>query len=238
MSLCAAVLATATVLVIAAATVLLVAGCAPAHTVRVLFVGNSYTSYNGGVDQQLQRLAPSIRTESITVGGATLKNHWTSGTALGRIRQGGLMFVVLQEQSVTPVSSPLTFYQAVRDFSGAIAANGASTVLLMTWQRPDEATAGVTTERLASAYEQAGRLTGATVAPAGLAFAASLAERPDLALNASDGHPTAYGTYLAACVLYGTLFGKTPVGNVAAEPSLPGDVQAYLQKVAARTLGY
>jgi hypothetical protein len=47
---------------------------------RVLFVGNSYTSYNDGLDKQLERLAPSIVTERVTYGGFTLENHWTDGT--------------------------------------------------------------------------------------------------------------------------------------------------------------
>lgn len=98
--------------------------------------------------------------------------------------------------------------------------------------------AGVTTNALATAYDDAGGPIGAKVAPAGIAFAASLAQRPDLVLNAQDGHPTVYGTYLAGCVLYGTLFDRTPVGNVAPDPAVPPDLQTYFQQVAAHALGY
>jgi hypothetical protein len=215
------------------------ASCSPAPpAVRVLLIGNSFTAQNGGIGAQLERLAPTVRTESVVVGGSTLANHWTNGTALQRIRSGGWDFVVLQEQSVTPVASTSDFYQYGQSFGSEIALAGARSVLLMTWERPDTVYAGVTTERLASAYDGLGRLIGAKVAPAGRAFAASLKERPDVALNIQDGHPTPYGTYLAACVLYGSLFEKTPLGNVASDPSVPPELQAYLQRIAASALGY
>jgi len=48
------------------------------------------------------------------------------------------------------------------------------------------------------AYNLAGAELNAKVAPAGLAFAQALRQRPDLALYSQDGHPTMVGTYLAA----------------------------------------
>jgi hypothetical protein len=222
-----------------AVALLALAACAPAPpVVRVLLIGNSFTERNGGIGPQLERLAPAVRAESVVVGGYTLENHWTNGTALKRIRSGGWAFVVLQDQSMAPVASTAEFYTYGQSFGSEIVLSGARPVLLMTWERPDAVAAGVTTERLASAYDGLGSLIGAKVAPAGRAFAASLKERPDLVLNVQDGHPTPYGTYLAACVLYGTLFDKTPVGNVAADPLLPPEIQAYFQRIAASALGY
>jgi hypothetical protein len=212
--------------------------CSRQPTIRVLFVGNSFTAFNGGLDQQLERLTPYASTVSVTFGGFTLENHWTDGHALQAIRQGGWTYVVLQEQSVTPVMADSKFTQYVDAFNTEIVRAGARTVLLMTWERPDMAKAGVTTNALATAYDAAAAPIGAKVAPAGIAFAASLARRPDLALDAQDGHPTVYGTYLAGCVLYGTLFDRTPVGNVTSDPGVPPDVQAYFQQVAAHALGY
>jgi hypothetical protein len=203
----------------------------------MLLVGNSFTSFNGGLGAQLERLAPSIRTETIAVGGATLKDHWTTGTASATIRAGGWDYVVLQDQSVDPVFSTPEFYTYGQDFITAIRAAGAQPVLLMTWERPDAVTAGVTTAKLAGAYEGLGAATGAAVAPAGWAFATSLKQRPDIPLNADDGHPTAAGTYLAACVLYRTMFGADHVSSVARDPSLPEDVQDHLKRIAAGELG-
>jgi hypothetical protein len=202
---------------------------------RALFIGNSFTEINGGVPAQLQGLAPSLRTDAVLVGGATLLTHWSGGTALTKIRTGAWTYVVLQEQSQTAVTGEQGFDQSVRSFAAQIEAAGATPVLLMTWERPDSVQYGVTTENLAASYERIGREVGARVAPAGLAFARALKERPDLRLNQSDGHPTPAGTYLAACVLYGTLYGRSPASNPFGD--LPDDQKQFLQQVAAETLG-
>ena len=45
------------------------------------------------------------------------------------------------------------------------------------------------------------------VAPVAIAWSAVARSRPEIALYAADGsHPTAAGSLLAACVLYGVLF--------------------------------
>ena len=98
----------------------------------------------------------------------------------------------------------------------------------MTWQRPDSVQYGVTTENLAGAYQRIGDEVGALVAPAGLAFSRALKERPGLQLNQDDGHPTAAGTYLAACVLYGAIYRRSPVGNPFGD--LPDDHKKFLQQ--------
>ena len=205
---------------------------------RILFIGNSYTSYNGGIDKRLEALSPSIETARVAAAGYTLEDHWNDGKALRRIREGGWDFVVLQEQSQTPVSDRESFYGFSRQFDAEIQAAGAKTVLLMTWERPDSVGFGFTTASLASAYDSVGAKLGALVAPAGLAFAQSLSERPDLILYGEDGHPTTYGTYLAACVIYGTISRETPVGNPYSGKGINAETSAYLQQIAAEALGF
>lgn len=209
-----------------------------ARPTRILFIGNSYTYYNGGIDKEVEGLAPTSQTSSIAVGGYTLENHWNDGAAARSIRGGSWTFVVLQEQSQRPVIDPQGFYKFSSEFDAVIRASGAKTVLLMTWQRPDSVAMGVTTANLASAYEAVGRELGAEVVPAGLAFGRSLLERPDLLLYSQDGHPTADGTYLAACVLYGIMFRQTPAGNGYSGAGVNKDDAAFLQRDAAEILGF
>jgi hypothetical protein len=204
---------------------------------HILFIGNSYTYYNGGVDQQLEGLAPSIRTKLIAGGGYTLQKHWQDGKALQLIRKGGWNYVVLQEQSQLPVFEPPMFFEFAKDFDLEIKKSSAQTVLLMTWERPESIPNGVTTANLATAYNLVGARLGAKVAPAGLAFARALRERPDLSLYSQDGHPTMYGTYLAACVLYAAIFNQSPLGNAYADRSLTPELRDFFQRVAAETLG-
>jgi hypothetical protein len=205
----------------------------PAH---ILFIGNSYTDINGGLDALLAGLAPSASTKRLALGGYTLQGHWAAAKAIEEIRKGGWSCVVLQEQSQTPVLAPQLFDTYVRGFAEENRRSGATTVLLMTWERPDSVGSGVTTANLAAACTQIGAEVGARVAPAGLAFAAAQRERPDIVLCSPDGHPTPEGSYLAACVLYGTIYRRSPVGTPPGP--IAADTAAFLQRVAAETLGY
>ena len=210
--------------------------CETQPSTHILLIGNSYTFFNGGLDKQLKGLAPSAEAECIAVGGYTLVSHWNDGKALRRIREAKWDFVVLQEQSQIPVVNQKQFYDYARKFDEEIRSSGAKTILLMTWERPDSRQYGVTTENVAAAYTELGKQLGAKVAPAGIAFARALLHRPELALYRPDGHPTVEGTYLAACVLYQTIFEQSPVGNPYSDASLPDDTREYLQHMAADSL--
>jgi hypothetical protein len=207
-----------------------------AISTHVLFIGNSFTAFNGGINEQLEGLAPWSETSLIAPGGYTLEQHWQEGAALQSIRQGGWQFVVLQEQSQTPVFDAGKFRRYARAFDMEIRRSGAQTILLMTWERPDSIDLGVTSANLAAAYNAAGKELGAMVAPAGVAFARSLRERPELALYGQDGHPTRDGTYLAACVLYAVMFGQSPIDNTYWDATVSADTAAYLQRIAAETV--
>jgi hypothetical protein len=103
----------------------------------------------------------------------------------------------------------------------------------MSWAYQD---APAMTEQLAQAYTQAGNDNGVLVIPAGLAFARSIAQKPDLNLYAPDKrHPSLAGTYLAACTTYAALFKKSPVG-MKYNAGLSPEVAAHLQNMAWDTV--
>jgi hypothetical protein len=207
--------------------------CDSQPSTRILFIGNSYTMINGGLDKQLKGLAPSTEAVCIAVGGYSLESHWNDGNAIRKIREGKWDYVILQEQSQIPVINQKKFYDFARKFDEEIRRSGAKTILLMTWERPDSRKFGVTTDNLAAAYSSLGKELGAHVASAGLAFARAIRGKPELTLYSQDGHPTVEGTYLAACVLYRTIFENSPVGNPYSEDSIPAEVITYLQGIAA-----
>ena len=74
---------------------------------KILFIGNSYTYYNG-LPAHLERLIdshpgnPAVEVASITPGGASLGRHASNPETLEAIRSGGWTHVVLQEQSQRP----------------------------------------------------------------------------------------------------------------------------------------
>ena len=51
-----------------------------------------------------------------------------------------------------------------------------------------------------------------------------------------DGHPTVAGTYLAACVVYETILGRSPVGIAYADKSISPELRDFLQEIAAQSL--
>jgi hypothetical protein len=218
------------------ALIVLCGACGSRPATRVLFIGNSFTSYNSGLDTLLAGLAPSCATASFDQGGLTLEQHWDDAAELHSIATGHWDYVVLQDQSQSPVINATEFRRYAMLFDHAIARSGAKTVLLMTWQRPDSASEGVTTANLSAAYRAAGAALGAKVAPAGEAFAEAQLERPDLVLNNPDGHPTRLGSYLAACVVYDTIFGHSSVGITYADPGMSAELRTFLQRVADESL--
>jgi hypothetical protein len=201
---------------------------------RILLLGNSYVDFNGGIDSYLRGMAPNTVSSRIAPGGYTLKRHWNDPNTLNAIRAGGWDVVVLQEQSQTPVSYQSDFFAYANRLDAEIKKAGAEAVLFMTWERPDSIRFGVTTENLACAYRTLGQQLGVKVAPAGIAFSHALHERPTLNLYSQDGHPTVPGTYLAACVLYRTIFGQSPVGN-SYSAGIPEEERNFLQRISAQT---
>ena len=88
-------------------------------------------------------------------------------------------------------------------FHELIKKQGAKTVLFMTWARQDKP---ATQRRIAIAYEETAKELGATVVPVGLAWQKARSASKPFTLHAADkSHPNEQGSYLTACVFFGTL---------------------------------
>ncbi len=243
----ALVLALAVAGSIGAALVARLPACAltpAAQCTRVLFIGNSYT-YVNDLPGTFARLAASgghrVETGMIAPGGAFLadevKNPDTATTIAGTTWTA----VVLQEQSQLPASpsdAGATFLPAVLQLAAQAAAHGARPLLLETWAHRDgwpemHQDYAAMQAAIDQAYAGAAAQSGAAVVPVGEAWQRVLASDPSIALWQDDGsHPAPAGTYLAACVLYQTLFGASPVG-LGDHEGLPDSVAAELQQAAA-----
>ncbi len=180
--------------------------------VRVLFIGNSYTFYNGGVDAVLEALARAagrnFACAASTSGGKSLQWHWEEGDARSTIARGGWDYVVLQELSARPVGDPKLMFDYARRFDAEIKAAGAKTVFYLTWTRFHQPENQLPINR---AYGTIADELDAIVARVGPAWERVLDERPSIKLHMEDrSHPTEAGTYLAACVFYATLTGDSP----------------------------
>ncbi|MBC8386157.1 MAG: hypothetical protein H8E57_11645 [Candidatus Cloacimonetes bacterium] len=208
---------------------------------RILFIGNSYTYTNGGIDYHLQELVLSayhhaeIVCDNITAGGATLESHYNNANTLQTILDGNWDIVILQEQSTRPINNPQLFYQYATLLDEVITTGGAETAFFMTWAREYDPEM---IEGLAFAYNHIGDELEAIVVPVGRAFQLSLDQDPNLTLHVTDGsHPNVHGTYLAVCTFFASFWQESPVGiDYVNDDSITHDEREFLQTIAWETI--
>lgn len=229
------------------------ASCRPderAPPLRVLFIGNSYTAENDlpAIVRAALASAPevgSIEVESLTPGGATLGDHWMTGLAADRIRNGRFTHVVLQPQSTELVRWGSMARHAGL-FAHVVHEAGAKLVLFETWHRreghelyADPAWPYRCPGAMAGAaemfYRHLASTLGSELAPIGEAWAHVAATHPEIELYAEDGtHPSLAGSWLAASVLVCALAARSAEGLSAPLP-LPAIVATDLARVAEHT---
>ncbi|GHC02652.1 hypothetical protein [Cerasicoccus arenae] len=185
-----------------------------AKEIKALFVGNSYCDYNA-LNKQVEAMFEAAGEDALfkreTQGGFSWKKHWDGGQAERRIeKEADWNYVVLQNHSRSSLDSRAEFDDYGQRLIDLVKKTGAEPVLYMTWARQhlpqDQA---IITE----AYSSLGKRNNIKVAPVGLAFESWIEQHPDIPLHIHDrSHPTSEGSYLAACVIYATLTGKSPVG--------------------------
>ena len=196
----------------------------PSKTVRMLFIGNSFTTRNDlpGLLSAIAEAGACATIESrvIAAGGASLRRHWNAGAA-DTISDGKWDYVLFQEQSRLPIKNGKRFHENVREFVPVMKESGATMVLFMTWARKHEPE---NQKLLIDSYNSIGKELAATVVPVGSAWREMLEKHDTPELYAEDGsHPTLAGSYLAACVFYTTLFDgdlkdlETEVGGLSHE---------------------
>lgn len=201
---------------------------------RVLFIGNSYTSVNklpdvfAEVVKSAGYKVPVIK--SATPGGQTLKQHLTvQPKSLALIDEGKWDVVVLQGQSQEPaiaevspairtdfVDSAAALCQRVRAKSPQV-----RIIFYQTWARhPDfwsgkgkDANEGVGKDaaemqaRLSLWYGNVAKANDALVAPVGDAWERNYQSKQPYRLHVADhSHPDFKGTYLAALVIFKTIY--------------------------------
>ena len=226
-------------------------GAAPAS---VIYIGNSFFYYNNGLHSLVGNMVSEglkghkLRGSLVTIGGSGLDWHdvesYFRPNGIGKYSfvgnnevvfnpAGSKLFevAVMMDCSQCPVHPTLkaVFNEYAKKHSDTVRKHGAIPAFFMSWAYQD---APDMTQTLADAYTIAGNANKALVIPAGLAFARSIAQRPDVNLYVSDKrHPSPEGSYLAAVTTYATLFNKSPVG-LKFSAGLKPEVAAHLQQVA------
>jgi hypothetical protein len=194
---------------------------------KVLFLGNSYTGVNN-LPQLVHDVALSagdtLIFDSNTPGGYTLANHNTDIASQAKIMAGGWDYVVIQGQSQEPVTSPLQFSSGGSGLHNQVKQYSPCAVIMtyMTWGRKngDASTCpwfpvmctyeGMDTT-IRNAYLSLTSFINGEVSPVSVVWNYLRQNYPGIELyQADESHPSAAGSYAAACCFYASIFKKDP----------------------------
>jgi PKD repeat protein len=200
-------------------------------TMRVLFLGNSYTAVNdlpGMLADVAVSAGDTVIFDSNTPGGFTLQGHSTDAGSLGKIAAGNWDYVVLQEQSQLPSFPPSQVQTQVFPYAKALDSlihlsnPCAETVFYMTWGRKNGDASNCSSWPPVCTYQGMDSLlrlrymtmaddNDALVSPAGAVWRYIRSKYPTIELYETDeSHPSYAGTYAIACTFYTILFEKDP----------------------------
>jgi hypothetical protein len=224
-----------------------------------LFIGNSFFYYNNSMHSHVLALERAVdpahkndyRATSVTISGSGFDWHdvesYFRRNAIGNYSfddQNNVVFnkldklfdvAILMDCSQCPIHPKLkpVFAEFAKKGGDTARAHGAKPVFFMSWACADKPEM---TAQLAEAYTIAGNANDALVIPAGLAFARAVSKQPELNLYAPDKrHPSLAGTYLASCVVFSALTGRSPVGN-SYLAGIDEPTARFLQNVAWETV--
>ncbi len=239
------------------AFLIITASTAQAQVKNILFLGNSYT-YGNDLPTMLKTLAESfndtIDKDQNTPGGYQLVQHVTNSTTLSKIASRNWDHVIIQEQSQKPSFSPgqvaTGVYPYAKTLCDSIRSNYSCTepIFFMTWGRengdasncasyPPICTFNGMNQRLRESYTEMAVNNSCTVAPVGAAWKTVRDSFPTIQLYTSDGsHPNVYGTYLAACVFYATIYQKSPIGATYVPAGIGATDALNIQTTASNTV--
>ena len=224
-------------------------------SLRVLWVGNSYTYYND-MPSTVRQIAATQKVKlsctRFLKGGERLSGHLKNQKLLDAIAAGGWDYVILQEQSSAPAMPTRQVarevYPAARTLDSLVhvASPDARVIFYMTWghkngnrfpipEYPPINRYETMQERLITSYLEMAYDNDAWCAPVGMAWRRVRAERPDYVLYAQDCfHPGPLGSYLAANVIFTTIYGKPY--QTACTLGFPAEQAEYIQRVAQQTV--
>jgi len=231
----------------------------PDYPKSAIFIGNSFFYYNNGLPGHVSLLEKAAdpdhkqdyRNTMVTIGGSGFDWHdvesYFRPDAVGKysfddnnvvvFNKPGKLFeaAVMMDCSQCPIHPTLkpVFTEYAKKDADIVRAHGTRPIFFMSWAYADKPEM---TAPLAEAYTIAGNDNDALVIPAGLAFARAHQQQPELVLHAPDKrHPSLAGTYLASCVVFAALTGKSPVGN-SYLAGIDAPTAKFLQTVAWETV--
>ena len=189
---------------------------------KILFIGNSFTFY-----WNLPSLVESMAKEKgilldfyqSTAGGATLKDHWEGKRGLESkkvLKEHVFSTIILQDHSTSPLLKTNESKEYFNRFIKLINKKKSEVILYGTWTYPASPLIGksfIGADPIQYVLKPIADQTNSRMAPVGTAFRLFQEKHPEISVFTSDNkHPSAVGTYLAACVFLKMLTGESPLG--------------------------
>ena len=202
---------------------------------NILFIGNSYTYRNAGVDRHLRRLTegmddlPSTFITRAAQAKFHLYTHWNDPETLKKLATQKWDKVILQEYSSGPTKQSEDFFKFGEKWKKRLLKLNPKTkiILYATWGYKKTRNM---TDSLDLQYERLKEKINASKIPVGLLWKSL---RNKINLYDGDGaHPNRKGTFLTACLFYEYLFDKDVRQTKHFDARIPLKIQHKLKQWA------
>ena len=227
-------------------------------TLSVLFIGNSYTSYNN-LPLLVKNLSTSagktLNIDSNMPGGYLMSSHLNDATTLSKISQGNWDYVILQEQSQIPTIEFIRdndMYPAMTDLKSVIEQYNpcAKIITYMTWGRrfggqqcdpsgtycsPVFANFNHMQDSLTSAYLEIGELLNIQCAPVGVTWQNILNDTTLVLHSGDNSHPNIDGSYVAALSIFSSIW-KQGTSGLTYTAGISNQLAQYYQSKSDNTI--
>jgi PKD repeat protein len=228
------------------------------NTLSVLFLGNSYTSYNN-LPQLVKSLSTSagktLNIDSNMPGGIPVSGHVNDATSIAKIKQGKWDYVVIQEQSQIPTIDFYRYndmYPAFTDLKALIEQYNpcAKIITYMTWGRrfggqqcdpsgtncsPVFTNFNHMQDSLTSAYLEISKQLKTQCAPVGVTWQNILNDTTLVLHSGDNSHPNIDGSYVAALTIFSSIW-KQGTSGLNYTASLSNKLAQYYQSKSDNTI--
>jgi len=201
---------------------------------NILFIGNSYTYRNGGVDYHLMQLTKGMKNLASFVTRAAkgkyhLYSHWEDEQTLNLLASKKWDKIILQEYSSGPIRDSLEFFKYGKLWENKIHSENKKTQLYLyaTWGYQGTKTM---VDSLNLKYGALSKIIGGTKVPVGMLW-----KKLETKINLFDddgAHPNRMGTFLNACLFYEYLFEKDVTKTKHKDNLIPLKIQVQLKRWA------
>ena len=224
----------------------------------IMYVGNSFFYYNNSLHNHVSSIIKNhtsnktLRQRSITINGSSLSWHpleaYLSNKNIGsftidtaddnkymQVKDTSIDAIIFMDCSLCPIhpKTKKEFHKNVAKYAKTIRSRGMEPILFMSW--PYKNKPSMITE-LRKEFFKAANTNNILLIPVGEAFYAFEKQYPEINLYNDDfRHPSNEGTYLAASVIFATLF-SVDVRGIKGMQGIDADVTFKIQEVADLTV--